>query len=107
MKSVVKKPWGSFEVLDHNKNFLIKKIKVLSGGILSLQSHFHRSEHWIVVEGEAEVFLDDKIYNLLENETIFIPKGSKHRLSNKIDKNLIIIEIWYGTQLDEFFQKFF
>ena len=68
MKSVVKKPWGFFEVLEQNKQYIIKKIKVIPGGILSLQSHFNRSEHWIVVEGEAEVILK-------HGERKFIPSG--------------------------------
>ena len=101
MKSIVKKPWGSFEVLVQDKQYIIKKIKVIPGGILSLQSHINRSEHWIVVEGHAEVTLEKKIYNLIANETIFIPKESKHRLANKSNKDLVVIEIWYGDNLDE------
>ena len=79
----------------------IKKIIVNSGGKLSLQSHQHRSEHWIIVEGEAEVTINDEIKILKENETIFIPRESKHRLANESAKKLIIIELWYGDILDE------
>ena len=101
MNSIVKKPWGSFEILKSGKNFLIKKIYVKPGGVLSLQSHVYRSEHWIVVEGNVEVTINNKTTNLKENESIFIPKGATHRMSNKTDLDLVIIEIWYGDKLDE------
>ena len=101
MNSKVNKPWGSFEILDNGKNYLVKKIVVNPGGILSLQRHKYRSEHWIVAEGKAEVTVDDKISILDKNENIFIPQGSIHRLSNKTSNNLIIIEMWYGEKLDE------
>tara|TARA_X000000368_G_C22458017_1_gene462029 strand:- start:152 stop:496 length:345 start_codon:yes stop_codon:yes gene_type:complete len=101
MNSTVQKPWGYFEILKSGKNFLVKKIFVKPGGILSLQSHEHRSEHWIVAEGVVEVTLDDKTINLVENENIFIPKGAIHRIANKGNNDLIIIEMWYGEILDE------
>tara|TARA_B100001057_G_C22648551_1_gene871139 strand:+ start:288 stop:632 length:345 start_codon:yes stop_codon:yes gene_type:complete len=101
MNSIVEKPWGSFEILHSGKNFLVKKINVNPGGVLSLQSHDHRSEHWIVAKGNVEVTLDDKIINLKENENIFIPKRAVHRMSNKYSEDLIIIEMWYGNILDE------
>ena len=101
MNSTVQKPWGYFEILKSGKNFLVKKIFVKPGGMLSLQSHEHRSEHWIVAEGVVEVTLDDKTINLAENENIFIPKGAIHRIANKGNNDLIIIEMWYGEILDE------
>ena len=101
MNSTVQKPWGYFEILKSGKNFLVKKIFVKPGGMLSLQSHEHRSEHWIVAEGVVEVTLDDKTINLVENENIFIPKGAIHRIANKGNNDLIIIEMWYGEILDE------
>tara|TARA_B100000401_G_C52599907_1_gene621442 strand:+ start:309 stop:653 length:345 start_codon:yes stop_codon:yes gene_type:complete len=101
MNSIVEKPWGSFEILKSGKNYLVKKIYVKPGGVLSLQSHEHRSEHWIVAEGEAEVTINDKIITLNENQNIFIPKGAIHRMANKSNINLIIIEMWYGDKLDE------
>ena len=82
MNSVTEKPWGSFEILTFGKKFLVKKIFVKPGGVLSLQSHEHRSEHWIVAEGEAEVTIDKKVINLKENENIFIPQGAIHRMAN-------------------------
>ena len=101
MTSIVSKPWGSFEVLEQGSQYTLKKINVIPGGILSLQSHFHRSEHWVVAQGAAEATLDDRIITLNINEHIFIPKGSKHRLANKGLENLIIIEVWYGDILEE------
>ena len=101
MNSIVEKTWGYFEILKSGKNYLVKKLFIKPGGMLSLQSHNHRSEHWIVAEGKVEVTLDNKVINLLENENIFIPKGAVHKIANKSDKDLIIIEMWYGEILDE------
>ena len=95
MNSITEKPWGSFEILKSGKKFLVKKIFVKPGGVLSLQSHEHRAEHWIVAEGEAEVTIDKKVINLKENENIFIPKGAIHRMANRKDRDLVIIEMWY------------
>ncbi|MDC0226534.1 phosphomannose isomerase type II C-terminal cupin domain [Alphaproteobacteria bacterium] len=101
MKSIVLKPWGSYEVLEKGSKYSVKRILVKSGGILSLQSHLHRSEHWIIVQGIAEVTLDENIKILKTNENIFIPMNSKHRLANKQKEDLIVIEVWYGQNLDE------
>ena len=101
MKSIVEKPWGSYQVLEEESNYTVKKIIVNSGGKLSLQRHQHRSEYWIIAEGEAVVTINDEIKILKENETIFIPQESKHRLANESAKKLIIIELWYGDILDE------
>ena len=99
MNSVIEKPWGSFEILQSGKKFLVKKIFVKPGGVLSLQSHEHRSEHWIVAEGEAEVTVDNQVTNLKENESIFIHKSAKHRMANRKDRDLVIIEMLYGIIL--------
>ena len=101
MNSIVQKPWGYYEILKSGKRFLVKKLFVKPRGMLSLQNHEHRSEHWLVAEGEAEVTLDKKTINLIENENIFIPKSALHRIANKGSKDLIIIEMWYGDNLDE------
>ena len=101
MNSIVQKPWGYYEILKSGKKFLVKKLFIKPGGMLSLQNHEHRSEHWLVAEGEVEVTLDKKTINLAENENIFIPKGALHRIANKGSNDLIIIEIWYGEILDE------
>ena len=101
MNTIVNKPWGNYQVLDQGNNYLAKKIYVKPNGKLSLQSHNHRSEYWIVVEGIAEVTIDEKKVNLEPNQSIFIEKKTKHRLSNNHSNNLIIIEIWYGDILKE------
>lgn len=101
MKSIVSKPWGSYQVLEKGSKYRIKRIVVNSGGVLSLQSHLHRSEHWVVVQGIAEVTLDTNIKILKTNENVFIPKKSKHRLKNKEKEDLVVIEVWYGDILDE------
>ena len=101
MKSIVNKPWGSFEIIDEGEKYTVKKIIVHPGGKLSLQSHEHRSEHWLIASGVAEIIIGEKIYNLKENDNIFIPRGSKHRLANLGSDNLIVIEMWFGYKLDE------
>ena len=101
MKSIVSKPWGTYQVLEESKNYLIKKIIVNPGGKLSLQSHSHRSEHWIVVKGIAEVTINEKIKVLKANQNIFIPLKCQHRMANKEKLPLIVIEVWYGDILDE------
>ncbi len=101
MKSIVNKPWGSFEVINEGKKYTMKKIIVTSGGQLSLQSHEHRSEHWLIAEGGAEVVINENTYHLKENEHIFIPQGAKHRLANREPNDLVVIEMWFGDNLDE------
>ena len=101
MKTIVKKPWGSFQILDEGKKYTIKKIIVNPGGQLSLQNHQNRSEHWLIAEGNAEVVINENIFNLKENEKTFIPKGAKHRLINRDKTKLIVIEMWFGDILDE------
>ena len=101
MKSIVNKPWGSFEIIDEGEKYTVKKIIVHPGGKLSLQSHEHRSEHWLIASGVAEITIAEKIYNLKENDNIFIPRGSKDRLANLGSDNLTVIEMWFGDKLDE------
>ena len=101
MKNFVKKKWGSYEVINEGKKYTVKKLIVEPDGQLSLQSHKGRSEHWLVAQGEAEVIINDETYNLTENRHIFIPQGAKHRLANRGDQTLIVIEMWFGELLDE------
>ena len=101
MNSIVQKPWGSFKILEQGKNHLIKNIIVKPGGKLSLQSHDHRSEHWIVVEGTAKVTINELVKILKFNENVFIPKGAKHRLENHGKEDLKIVEVQYGNTLRE------
>ena len=101
MKTIVNKPWGTYEIINEGKRYTVKKITVYSGGQLSLQSHKHRSEHWLIAEGSAEVVINEETFNLHENQHIFIPQGAKHRLANRRDQTLIVIEMWFGDNLDE------
>ena len=101
MKNIINKRWGSFEVIKEGKKYTVKKLTVKPGGQLSLQSHEGRSEHWLVAEGKAEVIINDETYNLIENQHIFIPQGAKHRLANRGDQTLVVIEMWFGEILDE------
>ena len=95
------RPWGGFEVIDIGPNYQVKRITVLPGKRLSLQSHKHRKEHWIVANGDAKVEIDGEITNLKISQSIDIPLGSIHRLSNNTNSELIIIEIQFGEYLGE------
>lgn len=99
--STVAKPWGSYTDLIRQKDYLIKRITVMPGHQLSLQAHDHRSEHWVVVSGEAEVECDGSNQKLKVNESTFIPKGAKHRLSNPGKESLVLVEIQIGPILSE------
>ena len=95
------RPWGHFEVLTKGDGFQVKQITVKVGGALSMQSHDHRSEHWVVVRGIAKVTLDDNVQMLKEGESIYIPMQSKHRLENPGEKNIELIEVQIGSYLEE------
>jgi mannose-1-phosphate guanylyltransferase / mannose-6-phosphate isomerase len=101
LPATVKKPWGTYTVLDSGPDFLLKRIEVLPGEALSLQSHQHRSEHWTVASGSAKVERNEETFHLEVNESITIPKNAKHRLSNPGAGLLIIFEIQFGNLLDE------
>lgn len=98
---IVHRPWGKYEVLIENKNHKVKKITVNPGEILSLQSHYHRAEHWVVVHGVAKIVNGDKEIILRENESTFIPALAKHRLENPGKNSLEIIEVQTGNYLEE------
>jgi mannose-1-phosphate guanylyltransferase/mannose-6-phosphate isomerase len=76
------RPWGSYTVLEEGPRYKIKRIVVKPGASLSLQMHYHRSEHWVVVRGTAKVQIGEEIKFLHENESVFVPKSTKHRLEN-------------------------
>lgn len=101
MTSIVLKPWGSYQVIEAGEKYLIKRIIVKPGGKLSLQSHQHRLEHWVVVRGEAEVTIEEDKTILHSGEYIYVPLQAKHRLANNYSENLVVIEVWYGDNLDE------
>lgn len=95
------RPWGWYETLCISENFQVKRIMVRPGGILSLQSHEHRSEHWVVVAGTAKITVDDKVQVLKENQSAYIPVGSVHRLENPGEKPMFLIEVQTGSYLGE------
>ncbi len=95
------RPWGWYESLLVGTRFQVKRITVLPGACLSLQSHFHRSEHWIVVEGTAKVTVDDKISILAENQSVYIPLGSVHRIENPGKIPMVFIEVQTGAYVGE------
>ena len=97
----VERPWGSYEALEMGSRFQIKHITVAPEQKLSLQMHFHRSEHWIVVSGTAEVTVGEREFLLHENESTYIPAGEKHRLANPGKVPLELIEVQCGTYLGE------
>lgn len=99
--SKVFRPWGWFDLIEVGENFKIKRIMVNPGASLSLQSHNQRSEHWVVLKGEATILCNDLNFTLKENESTFIPLQAKHRLSNKNEIPLEIIEIQAGSYLGE------
>ncbi len=95
------RPWGWFESLVIGDRFQVKRIHVHPGAALSLQSHHHRAEHWIVVEGTAKVTVDDDIRLLSENQSIYVPLGAVHRLENPGKVPVVLIEVQTGTYLGE------
>ncbi|HWM46395.1 MAG TPA: mannose-1-phosphate guanylyltransferase/mannose-6-phosphate isomerase [Xanthobacteraceae bacterium] len=97
----VHRPWGSYQSLHRGERFQVKCITVNPGGKLSLQKHFHRAEHWVVVNGTALVTRDDDQVLLRENESIFVPLGAIHRLENPGKLPLNIIEVQSGAYLEE------
>jgi mannose-1-phosphate guanylyltransferase len=95
------RPWGSFTLLENGPRYKIKKLEIKPGASLSLQLHYHRNEHWIIVNGTAEIEIDNKMNILTSNETIYVKAGMKHRLSNRGIINLVIIEVQTGDYFGE------
>lgn len=95
------RPWGWFESLVVGSRFQVKRILVHPGASLSLQSHFHRSEHWIVVEGTARVTVDDEVKLVTENESVYIPLGAVHRMENPGKVPMVLIEVQTGSYVGE------
>lgn len=96
-----RRPWGSYTVMEDKPGFKVKKLSVDSGCRLSLQKHKHRSEHWVVVRGTATVTRGSEQFDVPVNESVYIPCGTVHRLENKGDEPLDIIEVQTGTYLGE------
>jgi mannose-1-phosphate guanylyltransferase/mannose-6-phosphate isomerase len=97
----VHRPWGYYESIDMGARFQVKRIVVIPGGILSLQKHRHRSEHWIVVHGTAEVTINDTVRDIHENESVYLPIGCVHRMANRGKIPLELIEVQTGSYLGE------
>ena len=100
-KNVYYRPWGKYVNLFKGKGFLVKELYVKPKGILSLQKHHHRSEHWLITEGNPKITLNKKILYKKKNESIFIPLGAIHRIENPYKKPVKIIEIQVGSILKE------
>ena len=95
------RPWGRFETLALGSRFQVKRIVVKPGGMLSLQSHHHRSEHWIVVEGTARVTIGEEVRLVTENQSVYIPLGEVHRMENPGKVPMVLIEVQTGSYLGE------
>jgi mannose-1-phosphate guanylyltransferase/mannose-6-phosphate isomerase len=97
----VHRPWGNYQSLDQGERFQVKRIVVKPGGRLSLQKHRRRAEHWVVVRGTARVTIGKKVSTLKENQSIYVPLGSKHRLENRGKIPLELIEVQTGSYFGE------
>ena len=95
------RPWGWFETLGVGDRFQVKRIVVNPNAALSLQSHVHRAEHWVVVSGTAKVTIDDDVKLVSENQSVYIPLGAKHRLENPGKTPMVLIEVQTGSYLGE------
>lgn len=95
------RPWGNFLVLRDEPHYKLKQLQVLPGQRLSLQSHQHRQEHWIVTQGTPEITVDDRTWIAKVGETIFIPQQAKHRLANPTDRLVELIEVQLGASFEE------
>lgn len=101
MSEAVIRPWGSYQTIEMGETYQVKKIIVNSKQQLSLQSHNHRSEHWMMVEGEGVVSLNDEKITFKKDEHIYIPVHAKHRMSNLTDSPITFIEVQNGDYLGE------
>ncbi len=95
------RPWGSYDSLDSGERFQVKRLSVKPGGVLSLQMHHHRAEHWIVVKGTARITCGENTFLLSENQSTFIPIGATHRIENPGKVALHIVEVQSGSYLGE------
>lgn len=95
------RPWGSWQILDEDKGYKVKRIHVRPGARLSYQSHGHRSEHWVVLTGTATAIIDDVELTASPGESVDVPQGARHRLINNGDEELVIIEVQRGDYTGE------
>ena len=101
LKDIIYKPWGYYINIKTGENWKVKLINVSPQSSLSLQSHKYRSENWIVIKGTAKVYVDPNEKTLSENQSIYIPTVSKHKLSNPTNSPLILMEVQTGDHLRE------
>ena len=97
----VYRPWGHYDRIDAGDHFQVKRLVIKPGAALSLQKHAHRAEHWVVVDGVAEITCDERLFRLEANQSTYIPKGSVHRLRNPGSEALVLIEVQSGDYLGE------
>lgn len=95
------RPWGNYERLDTGEGYQVKRITVLPGGVLSLQRHHHRAEHWVVVCGVAEVTVDNDVRPVGASQSVHVPLGAIHRLANRGTEPVVLIEVQTGGYLGE------
>lgn len=100
-REIFHRPWGHYQILTTNENFQIKLLEIKALSSISLQKHKYRSEHWTVIEGVAKIILEDKIFELKKDQSIFIKKNKKHQIINKSKNKLQIIEVQTGTYFGE------
>jgi len=98
---IYERPWGTYQTVSQDNGYQVKVITVKPGGLLSLQLHHQRAEHWVVVQGTATVTVDDSVTDHKVNDAIYIPIEAKHRLENKTDSLVKIIEVQVGDYLGE------
>jgi mannose-1-phosphate guanylyltransferase / mannose-6-phosphate isomerase len=101
MEEKVIRPWGTYQTLYKDRDYQVKRITVNVGGQLSLQSHNHRSEHWVIVSGVANIICGEKTLILKKDDHIYIPVGTKHRASNFGKEEIVFIETQNGSYLGE------
>ena len=97
----IQRPWGRYEIIDASPGYQVKRLTVLPGRRISLQFHHKRSEHWVVIKGKATIIRGDEVFDLEVNESTYIPLGVKHRLENRTDTTLELIEVQVGEYLGE------
>jgi mannose-6-phosphate isomerase-like protein (cupin superfamily) len=95
------RPWGKWRVIHTGARFIVKEITVDAGGILSLQRHKYRAEHWIIVSGRGVITLEDDQINAIRDDAFYIPVGAWHRIENNGKEPLVFIEVQTGDKLDE------
>lgn len=101
VNKIYARPWGTYQTIAMSPGYQTKLITVIPGGILSLQKHFKRSEHWVVVKGTPTITIDDSKQEYQVNDHVYIPVESVHRLENHTDSPVAIIEVQIGDYLGE------